>query len=195
MNDVRGLLEEGTATFLRAVESLPDDAWDGPSRLPDWRPREVVAHVHHNALALRNLVAWARTGVETPMYTSAEQRDHDIRTTATEPVAVLRTLVQESAQALDEDLDGLDDDQWQAEVRTARGRTVRATAIPWLRTREVAVHAVDLGAGLRFDDLSDDLNRALVEDVVAFRLGRGEAATLAAWLTGRQDGAALGPWL
>ena len=43
---------------------------------------------------------------------------------------------------------GLVAEQWQRPVRTAQGRTVPATEIPWLRAREVMVHAVDLDAGV-----------------------------------------------
>jgi maleylpyruvate isomerase len=65
-----------------------------------------------------------------------------------------------------------------------------------MRTREVAVHAVDLGTGIGFDDLPDELNTAVALDVVRKRSGNGEAAALAEWLTGRASQApVLGPWL
>jgi maleylpyruvate isomerase len=81
-------------------------------------------------------------------------------------------------------------------VAAAQGRTIQASEIPWLRTREVAVHAVDLGAGVSFAGLGDGLNTALVTDVAARRCSAGEAAPLAAWLTGRSaDPPTPGPWL
>jgi maleylpyruvate isomerase len=65
-----------------------------------------------------------------------------------------------------------------------------------MRAKEMAVHAVDLGAGTTFADLPDDLVTALLTDVVTKRVAGGEGAGLAAWLTGRTAGApALGPWL
>jgi maleylpyruvate isomerase len=65
-----------------------------------------------------------------------------------------------------------------------------------MRAREVAVHAVDLNAGVAFDDLPGDLNAALAADALKKRSAGGDAAVLAAWLTGRADEApVLGPWL
>jgi maleylpyruvate isomerase len=93
---------------------------------------------------------------------------------------------------------------------------VPATELPWMRAREVAVHAVDLGAGLAFADLPDGFCRALVDDIARWRATRGggpalvleaidadavwevsgggtpprvalPVAELAAWLAGRLD--------
>jgi fumarylacetoacetase len=50
----------------------------GAVAAPVVEPRHLVAHLALNAGALGNLVAWARTGVESPMYASAEQRAADI---------------------------------------------------------------------------------------------------------------------
>jgi maleylpyruvate isomerase len=78
----------------------------------------------------------------------------------------------------------------------AQGRTIQASEIPWLRTREVTVHAVDPGAGVSFADLGDGLNTALVTGLAARRFSAGEAASLAAWLTGRTaDPLTPGRWL
>jgi maleylpyruvate isomerase len=193
--DVRAWMAGCTSRFLTAVDRLEDAAWDGPSLLPGWRRREVVAHVHHNAEAIGNLATWASTGNETPMYPSAEHRDAGIARTAELPVDELRRLVRSSAAALAEQLDQLPADALDREVRTTRGRPVLAREIVWMRTREVAVHGVDLDHGLGFDDLPPDLIEALVHDVVGLRLERGEGSTLAAWLTGRGTaGRDLGPW-
>ena len=48
-------------------------------------------------------------------------------------------------------MDALPSEQWEAEVVTAQGRTVPASETPWMRAREVMVHAVDLGTGVTFD--------------------------------------------
>jgi maleylpyruvate isomerase len=81
-------------------------------------------------------------------------------------------------------------------MTTAQGRTVPATEITWMRTREVAVHAVYLGAGVDFEDLPEELTTALVADAAALRSRRGEAAALARWLPGRSDEVPrLAPWL
>ncbi|MEI4747784.1 maleylpyruvate isomerase, partial (plasmid) [Rhodococcus erythropolis] len=51
----------------------------------------------------------------------------------------------------------------------AQGRTVPATEIPWMRAREVCVHAVDLGTGVTFADLPADFLVALGNDIVGKR--------------------------
>ena len=90
-------LDELTATFLGTVDNLPDDEFTAPTALPGWTRAHVVAHVHFNALALRRLVSWARSGEETPMYASPSQRAEEIDRGAEETPASLRTLVHDSA--------------------------------------------------------------------------------------------------
>ncbi|MGH3354927.1 MAG: maleylpyruvate isomerase N-terminal domain-containing protein [Nocardioidaceae bacterium] len=186
----------GTTVFLDTVDRLDDESLSGPSGLPGWTRAHVVAHVHHNAEALQRLLHWARTGEATPMYESAAARDAEIEHGAALPPAELRKHVHTSAGQLSTAVDTLPDKAWGNQVRTAQGRTVPASEVVWMRTREVAVHAVDLTAGVSFGDLPDDLNSALVKDAVDKRVGRGEAAVLAEWLTGRTAAAPLlGPWL
>jgi maleylpyruvate isomerase len=192
----RTWMDEGTKLFLGCVDRLSDDDFGAPTRLPGWSRAHVVAHVHHNAEALQRLLHWARTGERTPMYAGVEQRNAEIEASAGMPPSDLRERVQASADDLAAAIDGLPEAAWAHEVQTAQGRTVPATEVIWMRTREVAVHAVDLDAGTTFADLSDDLNTALAVDVVRKRAAGGEAAVLAEWLTGRSvDVPVLGPWL
>ena len=100
-------------------------------------------------------------------------------------------------------LESLTADQWAREVRTAQRRAVPATEIPWLRAREVMVHAVDLGVGITFADLPTGFLEALVADISAKRgeimLPDAPLPDVAAWLAGRPhallDAPELGPWL
>ena len=187
-------VETGTGLFL--VELGGADDLGGPTQLPGWSLAHLIAHVHFNAEALRRLVSWAATGVESRMYASPGQRAAEIEAGSQLPPEELRRLVTESAQLLADDLAALDSSAWDAEVVTAQGRTIPARQIPWLRAREVMVHAVDLGTGLTFADLPGDFTTELLADVVHKRAGVGEAPALAAWLTGRAaDPPALGPWL
>jgi maleylpyruvate isomerase len=196
MNDVRAWMDHGTKLFLDSVSGLADAELDEDSTLPGWTRRHVVAHVHFNAEALRRLAAWAATGVETPMYASKLQRAEEIEHGATLPARELREYVAQSAEALADDLGRLTPEAWTAEVVTAQGRRVPATEIVWMRTREVAVHAVDLRAGVTFADLPEDLVEAVLVDVVRKRAGAGDGPALAGWLTGRTPHApSLGPWL
>lgn len=192
----RAWMDLGTNLFLTALDELPDGDLDRPTGLPGWSRRHVVAHVHYNAEALRRLVHWAATGEQTPMYRDAAQRAAEIETGAQIPAQELRSLAHHSAAALAAEFDALPQGAMSRQVTTAQGRVIPPVEIPWLRTREVAVHVVDLDAGVGFADLPDDLNTALVSDAAAKHCAGGMAAPLAAWLTGRSPAAPqLGSWL
>src|SRR6476661_3940042 len=81
----------GERAVGRLVEELTDDDLTSPSALPGWSRAYVVAHLARNADALINLLDWARTGVETPMYPSREVRNADIAATAALPPDALRS--------------------------------------------------------------------------------------------------------
>jgi maleylpyruvate isomerase len=206
-------MRAGQAAVERVVAELTDDALRAPSALPGWSAAHVVGHLARNAEALGRLVAWARTGIETPMYAHREQRAADIETSAERPAEILRTELTTTAEALDAALAGLDETAWQAGVRSALGRPIPAAEIPWMRVREVWLHGVDLGEPA--DALPDGVVDALLDDVTGmlsgrdgcpaallepadrdrtWRLGpdepaspvvRGSAAELVAWITGR----------
>jgi len=212
---------EGEAAFSSTVDGLTDDELAVASPLPGWTRTTVIAHVARNADALVNLLAWARTGVETPMYASPESRDADIATTASLPPAALRADLIEARTQLAEAIEQLSETAWMAQVRTAQGRTVPAREVVWMRDREVWVHAVDLGASTSV--WPEELAVALIDDVLAkfTRSGQTPEVTLiagertwgtgplvvrarvteiAAWLTGRgpaptADAPALPAWL
>jgi uncharacterized protein (TIGR03083 family) len=192
----RTWLDDATRLMLRAVDSLGLDAFASPSALPGWTVAHIVAHLHFNAEAIERLTQWARTGVETPMYSSTAQRASDIETGALLQPAELRRLVHASALELSTSFDTLTASMWANNVVTAQGRTVPATELVWMRFREVAVHAIDLGRGIGFVDLPGEAVAKLVGEIVAKRLAAGEAPALAAWLTGRTNaGPVFGPWL
>lgn len=200
--DSRRWLDLGTGILLLAVDRCARE-YDDPTALPGWSRRHVIAHVAANADALHNLVRWAATGVPTPMYTSPAARAAQIEAALTMPDPDLESWLRESASGLTSAIDDLNDAQWMSQVVTAQGRTADATEIPWLRAREVWVHAIDLDSGLRFGDLPTDFLEALVGDVLA-RRGRvpdvlGPLAERTAWLVGRRHKLAsapdIGPWL
>jgi maleylpyruvate isomerase len=183
---------EGTALCRKALVDL-----DGPSQLPGWTRKHVAAHLALNAEALGNLVAWARTGVEQPMYASADRRNADIEAGALRPADELIAWFEESARLLSSAMGELTDEQWQARVRTAQGRDVPATEIPWMRSREVMIHAVDLGTGVTFADLPDDFLEKLCADIRAKRGDvpdvQGPLPEIAAYLAGRPYNSVLTP--
>ncbi|MEU5991514.1 maleylpyruvate isomerase N-terminal domain-containing protein [Spirillospora sp. NPDC047418] len=201
--DVLRWTQDGTTLFLGAVDRLTEPEYDAPSLLPGWTRKHLIAHVAANAEALGNLVRWAATGEATPMYASPEERAAGIARGPRMSGAELAAWAGSSAATLRTSMDELTERHWQAEVVTAQGRTVPATEVPWLRSREVLVHAVDLGCGISFDDLPGDFLRALVTDITAKRrldaLPDGPLPEVAAWLAGRPHALAgapsLGPWL
>ena len=167
------------AELLTDLAALPDEALAAPTALPGWTRRYLLSHVAANAGALRNLVHWARTGEERRMYASNEQRDADIAAGAQLPAAELRAWIESSARALAADLDAMPGQAWDAKVITAQGLTRSASEIPWMRAREVYVHAIDLGAGTQWADLPAEFLAALLDDVTARRSAKGGGPALA----------------
>jgi maleylpyruvate isomerase len=160
-------MREGTQLFERLVDALSDDALRQPSGLPEWTRAHVVAHVARNAEALTRLATWARTGVETPMYPSREHRAVEIESSAKAPAATLRSELVSTAVELEAALAKLDADTLQAQVRSALGRPIPAAEVPWMRVREVWMHAVDLDAGAAVADIRPDVVDALLDDAAA----------------------------
>ncbi|MFF9808205.1 maleylpyruvate isomerase family mycothiol-dependent enzyme [Streptomyces coeruleorubidus] len=202
---------EGTELCRKAVADLDEASYSAPSLLPGWTRKHVVAHVAANARALRNLVHWARTGEPTPMYSSPEQRLADIESGAQLPAAWLTAWFEDTAQLLAYAMAELSEEQWRAPVVTAQGRTVPVSEVPWMRTRELMVHAVDLDTGVHFADLPEEFLAALRHDILGKRGSdtvptvQGSDADITAYLAGRPytgvttgDGALaepLTPWL
>ena len=210
-------MREGTAYLMAAVDKLGDVAFATPSALPGWTRGHVVGHVARNAEALIRLANWARTGDETPMYADRAQRAAEIERSAAVPPAALRQDLGDTAAALDGALTTLTAELWQAQVRSALGRSIPASEVPWMRIREVWLHAVDLGTDASMTGLPPGVVDLLLDDVTAalsakdgcpslrlsvtdrdrsWSLGgtdpdgsiTGSAADLAGWLTGRIPG-------
>jgi maleylpyruvate isomerase len=211
-------MAEGHLYFLARLDLLTDDALLKPTALPGWTGCHLLSHVGHNARALARLAHWASSGEPTPMYGSTSARAEEIEMGAHWPVPRLREFVAHEQDQLVTEVDKLSDITWPAKVVTAQGRTVSATVIPWLRCREVWIHATDLQHGRGFEDFPAQFVDELLLDVLARRRqlaplapsvraidrpgsvdpddrgsGRvdGRAAELARWLTGRGGAEAL----
>ncbi len=206
---------DGEQHLATALGRLTDEEFAGPSLLPGWSRQVLLAHLARNADALVNLLTWASSGVETPMYPSPEARAEGIASAAALPPDRLRNEVLGSVVRLATAVQELPDEAWAHEVRTAQGRTVAATEVPWMRCREVWVHAVDLDAGVEFDEVPEDVALALVDDVFGMWTRRDELPSVAvsaagrtwgrdgvpvvsgplpavlAWVTGRSDGSGV----
>ncbi len=167
-----GWARRGTAYFARLLNHLPDDGLTAPSRVPGWTRSHVVAHVGYNARALARLVECARTGGEMPAHESAEAQAAEVELGATLPARALRNLFQHAEVHLNVEWRDLSDDQWDAVVG---GVPVRDT--PWMRAREIWLHAVDLDTtGAYIDMPSDMVERLLPELDAAFGTGGGAVA-------------------
>jgi maleylpyruvate isomerase len=170
-----GWWADGERDVAGHIERLTDDELAQPSALPDWSRAHVVAHLARNADALVNLLTWARTGVETPMYASRQVRDEGIATTAAQSPADLRADYAAACARLAQAIETLPAESWTAQVRTMQDRAVPATDVPWMRAKEIWVHGVDLSGGLTFADLPPEFCAALVDDVLGLFAERGEA--------------------
>ncbi|MFK0113039.1 maleylpyruvate isomerase family mycothiol-dependent enzyme [Streptomyces sp. NPDC091217] len=165
-----GMLEwvaKGTAAFEAVVDGVIAADFDQPSHLSGWSRAHVVAHVARNADALTNLLTWARTGVKTPMYANPVQRAQEIEEGSRRTAEWLRADLRTADRRLSEALADLPVTCWDEKVRTARGREVPASEVPWMRVREVWVHAVDLNTGTGFGDIPREVCAGLVDDVAA----------------------------
>lgn len=172
------IAREGTAYLAQRLAVLSDADLSGPSLLDGWTRKHLVAHVGYNAAALCRLLDWAATGIETPMYESVEQRAREIEEGSTLSAGSLRNLFTHTAARLDERWRNLREEAWSVEVRTAQGRMVPASETAWMRSREVWIHAVDLGNGGRFDEFPDVVLDSLLDDVVGMWRRKGDGAGL-----------------
>lgn len=162
-------VERGTELFRSAIAGLNESSYGFPSQLQGWTRKHLVAHVAANAQAVGRLLSWASTGKESRMYSSPAQRNADIEVGAKLGGEELTGWFKRSASELAMQLKSLPPDAWQASVVTAQGRTVPAAETPWMRSRELMVHAVDLGTGLSFADLPAPFLTALCDDIAAHR--------------------------
>jgi maleylpyruvate isomerase len=155
-----------TAQLAAAVEGLDDVAMKRPSLLPGWTRAHVVSHLARNADGLVNLLLWARTGVEHPMYASRADRDADIEEGALRMASVLREGLSAASDRFEAAVAQVSEDAWDAQVSLSSGRQIAACTVPWLRWQEVSVHLVDLDAGIGFGDLPEGHEERLLEWVV-----------------------------
>lgn len=139
----------------------------------------MISHLARNADALLNLLTWARTGVEHPMYASRADRDADIAHGAGRAFLLLVEDLIAACERLDRAARQLPDTGWATILTNARGERMRAAEVPWLRAREAWIHLVDLNAGIGFDALPADALQHLLDDVVGQFDGRPDVPQLA----------------
>ncbi len=159
-------LTSSTDSLLHSIEELTDSQAREPSLLPNWSRAHVLTHIARNAEAMINLLTWARTGVETPMYPSREKRNADIEAGSGRAAAALADDVRTTAARLRAELDDAPESTWDGPiVWGSRNRTAAGAEIPHLRRVEVEIHHVDLNLDYTLAHLPEDFVEQMLADV------------------------------
>lgn len=167
-------LGESTGRLLATADALTDAQVAAPSRLPGWTRGHVLTHLARNADGFRNLLSWAATGDETPMYPSEEARARGVEEGAARSAAEIAADLHESAAALTAAAQDLPARAWDAPV-ARRGVTFPAREIPSRRLAELEIHHVDLDAGYRPADWPASFVAAQLVPVARDFAGRADA--------------------
>ena len=164
---------ESTDRLLATADALSDAQAAAASRLPGWTRGHVLTHLARNADGFRNLLAWAATSHETPMYPSEEARDRAIEAGAGRSAAELAADLRQSAAAFAGAAQDLPVRAWDAPV-ARRGVTFPARGILPRRLSELEIHHVDLDAGYRPADWPADFVAAGLARVARDFAGRAD---------------------
>lgn len=207
-------VEQATERLLRTAEEMDDAAVGEPSLLPGWTRGHVLTHLARHADAMTNLLTWARTGVETPAYSSPQARVDGIEAGAGRPIAEQAADIRAAHEKMADAAAAMSGEAWTFVIPA---RKQPAAALPWVRLREVEVHHVDLGLAYTPEEWSDGFALRLLREIVGGSSGPdmvlrpyglehpltigtptdasptvgGPTRALAAWLAGRGDGADL----
>jgi maleylpyruvate isomerase len=182
-----------TGRLLETVAALTDLQVRESSPLPGWTRGHVLTHIARNADGLRNLLIWARTGTETPMYASAQSRNADIVAGAGRPAAGLAADVRESAAAFAAEAAAVSGDAWTAPVRALRGPAFPAIGVLERRLSEVEIHHVDLAAGYSPADWPADFVAEALPRVAGSFTGRDDAPRCLVFPDGAKGSFRIGP--
>jgi maleylpyruvate isomerase len=186
-------LAAATERLLATAAALSDAEAREPSLLPRWSRGHVLTHIARNADGLGNLLRWARTGTETPMYASAESRGADIEAGAGRPAADLAADLRASAAAFAAEAAGLPGDAWTVQVRALNGPPFAALGVLDRRLSEVEIHHVDLAAGYLPGDWPDDFVVDALARVAGSFAGRDDAPRCLVWAQRAPHGYRIGP--
>jgi len=181
-------LAAATGRLLATATALSDAQAREPSLLPGWTRGHVLSHISRNADGMVNLLDWARTGTETPMYASAESRSADIEAGADRPAADLTADVRESAARF-----AAEAAAWTAQVRALRGPGFPALGVLDRRLSEVEIHHVDLAAGYGPSDWPADFVADALARVADSFTSRDDAPCCLVWAESAPHGYRIGP--
>jgi maleylpyruvate isomerase len=143
----RDQIDHATGRLLETVSELSDDDIRQASLLPGWSRGHLLTHLARSADAMRNLLTWARTGVQTPAYASPQARDADIDAGAGRSRAELAADVADAAAAFGSAALAMPGHAWQVPIRVLSYPEFPAAQLLTRRLVEVELHHTDLGAG------------------------------------------------
>lgn len=156
MSDDRTVLirhiDETTGRLLETVAGLSNTELRADSLCPGWSRGHVLTHVARSGDALSNLLAWARTSVETPAYDSQEARDADIEAGSGRGPAELLTDLRATASRFAAEVTAMPDNAWQFELRIMTFRPFPAEQVLTRRLAEIVLHHTDLDIGFTESD-------------------------------------------
>lgn len=177
-------IRAATEMLDQAVGELTDDRMRQPSRLPGWTRAHVITHLARNADGLVNLLTWARTGVEHPMYPSNADRDADIEEGAGRLAQVVHEDLRAASDRLATASERLTDSQWLVTITGRASMVFPAASIPRIRLFELWVHLVDLDVDFGFDDIPAEQFEGMVDAATSRLAGRADVPPvhLTAWL-------------
>ncbi|MGP4019564.1 maleylpyruvate isomerase family mycothiol-dependent enzyme [Saccharopolyspora sp. 5N708] len=171
-------IERASRRLLDTVAELDELAVRQASLLPGWSRAHVMTHLARNADGFGNLLIWARTGIEHPMYASGDDRDGAIAEGATRSRRLLLEDLAASCDRFEHGARTLPASAWTAEIADAVGDPMPAHHLLRLRLLEVWVHLIDLDRGVGFDDIPQRDVEQLLEDAVQQFGGRPDVPAL-----------------
>jgi maleylpyruvate isomerase len=171
-------IEHATEAMLNTVESLDELSVRQPSLLDGWSRAHVITHLARNADGCTNLLIWARTGIEHPMYASGDDRDDAIEEGAVHSHRLLMEDLAAASERFANSARALPVPAWAAELYDAAGDPMPAHHTLRIRLLEVWVHTVDLDCDLDFADIPATHAEQLLEDVAQFFGGRPDVPAL-----------------
>jgi maleylpyruvate isomerase len=186
-------LSAATDRLLATTATLTDAQVREPSLLPGWTRGHVLSHIARNADGLGNLLRWAYTGTQMPMYVSAQAREADIEAGAGRDAAELAADVRDSAAEFAERAVSLPAEAWTVLVRALRGPPFPAYGVLERRLSEVEIHHVDLGAGYAPGDWPEDFVHECLPRVAESFSGRPNAPTCRVWADDSRQEYRIGP--
>ena len=110
-------IEHATEIMLATVDGLDDLSVRQPSLLDGWSRAHVITHLARNADGCTNLLIWARTGIEHPMYASGDDRDEAIAEGAVRGHRLLAEDLAASAERFASSARALPPQAWAAEMQ------------------------------------------------------------------------------